>query len=379
MGGRAGRVASRAPAGDAVIRRLRTLDGYVVGSWLRIFVVTAIGFPVVSILINLTDNLRKLLDRGLSVGEILISYVYSLPENIFLVMPAAVLFASVFTVGTMGRHSEITAAKAGGISFHRLSLPIFVCAALATALAVVIGEVAPGATAKQLKIQKGDDVRPTSVRYDFVYRADQGWVYTVRALDTGTRRLQDVVFERQGSGIDYPALVIAADSASYIDSLESWRIWNGTSRMVVDGDKNAAFTYTSMRLRALTQSPNDLLAQPKHPEEMRYAELGRYIDALRRSGNDVNKLMVEQALKFALPATCLVIALFGTPLAITSARSGMAFGIAVSLATTVVYLLMIQISEAVGAGGLMHPVAAAWFPNGVFLLAGFVLLWRART
>lgn len=362
-----------------MIRPLKTLDGYVVRSWLRIFVLTAIGFPVISILISLTDELRKLLDRGLTWGEILVSYVYSLPENIFLVMPAAVLFASVFTVGSMGRHSEITAAKASGVSFHRLALPIFVCGLLATFLAIGIGEVAPGATARQLEIQKKDEVRPSTVRYDFVYRADQGWVYTVRALDTGNRLLRNVVFERQGSGPDYPDLVIAADSASYVDSLGTWRLWNGTSRMVVDGERNAAFAYASMRLRALTESPADLMAEPKDPEEMRYAELGRYIDALRRSGNDVNKLMVEQALKFALPATCLVIALFGTPLAITSARSGMAFGIAVSLATTVAYLLMIQISQAVGAGGAMHPVAAAWFPNGVFFIAGIVLLWRART
>ena len=362
-----------------MMRPLRTLDGYVVRTWLRIFALTAIGLPLVSILISLTDDLRKLLDRGLTWGEILISYVYSLPENIFLVMPAAVLFASVFTVGAMGRHSEITAAKASGVSFHRLALPIFVCGVLATFLAIFIGEVSPGATAKQLDIQKKDEVRPTTVRYDFVYRADQGWVYTVRALDTGNRRLLDVVFERQGSGEDYPALVIAADSASYVDSLGSWRLWDGTSRMVVDGERNAAFSYASMRLRALTQTPTDLMAEPKAPEEMRYAELGRYIDALRRSGNDVNKLVGEQALKLALPATCLVIALFGAPLAITSARSGMAFGIAVSLATTIVYLLMIQISQAVGAGGLMHPVAAAWFPNGVFFLAGIVLLWRAQT
>ena len=71
-----------------------------------------------------------------------------------------------------------------------------------------------------------------------------------------------------------------------------------------------------MRLRALTQSPADLLAEPKAPDEMRYAELGRYIDALKRSGNDANKLIVEQALKLALPATCLIIALFGAPLAV---------------------------------------------------------------
>ena len=107
------------------MKALSTLDRYVLSSWVRIFVLTALGFPVVSILINLTDTLNRLLDRGLTMREIVWSYVYSIPENMFLVMPAAVLFATVFTVGAMGRHSELTAAKAGGQSFHRLMLPVF--------------------------------------------------------------------------------------------------------------------------------------------------------------------------------------------------------------------------------------------------------------
>ena len=128
---------------------VRTLDRYVFGSWLKIFVLTALGFPLVSILINLTDTLNRLLDRGLTMREIVISIVYSLPVNAFLVMPAAVLFATVFTVGAMGRHSEITAAKAGGMSFHRLVTPIILASVLATGLAFVVGEMAPGATARQ--------------------------------------------------------------------------------------------------------------------------------------------------------------------------------------------------------------------------------------
>ena len=131
------------------------------GSWLRIFVLTALGFPIVSILINLTDTLNKLLDRGLTMQQIAVSYVYSIPENMFLVMPAAVLFATVFTVGAMGRHSELTAAKAGGQSFHRLMLPIFVAAVAASGLAFVVGELAPGATAKQQELQKARQARPT--------------------------------------------------------------------------------------------------------------------------------------------------------------------------------------------------------------------------
>jgi lipopolysaccharide export system permease protein len=358
---------------------LRALDRYVLGSWVRIFVLTSLGFPLVSIMINLTDNLNKLLDRGLTMQQIAWSYVYSIPENMFIVMPAAVLFATVFTVGAMGRYSELTAAKASGQSFHRLMLPVFVAAACATGLAFMVGEMAPGATAKEQELQKSVAARPTRSRFNFVYRGDQGWVYTIRSLDVINRQLKQIMFERQGEGAEYPAMVITADSASWDTTRQMWRVREGASRLIAGPGKQATFAFRTMRLKALTQSPADLLAEPKAPDEMRYAELGRYIDALRRSGNDANKLIVERALKVALPATCLIIALFGAPLGITNPRAGAAVGIALSLGTTVLFLLLTQIMKAVGSGGVVDPVVAAWLPNLVFLAAGLVLLARTRT
>jgi lipopolysaccharide export system permease protein len=358
---------------------VRTLDRYVFSSWVRIFVLTALGFPLVSILINLTDTLNKLLDRGLTMREIIVSYIYSIPENAFIVMPASVLFATVFTVGAMGRHSELTAAKAGGMSFHRVMLPVFGASILAMGLAFVVGEMAPGATARQLEIQKSKVTRPTRSRYNFVYRGNDGWVYTVRSLELGTRQLKQLLLERQGRGLDYPGLIITADSATFDEKHRRWDVKNGTSRVIAGPSKQATFAFRTLRLRALTQTPPDLLAEPKAPDEMRYAELGRYIDALKRSGNDANKLIVEQALKLALPATCLIIALFGAPLAVQAPRAGAAIGVAISLGTTVVFLLLTQIMKAVGSGGLVDPTLAAWLPNLVFLLAGLVLLGRVRT
>ena len=154
---------------------------------------------------------------------------------------------------------------------------------------------------------------------------------------------------------------------------------SGTSRVIAGPNAQAAFAFRTMRLKALSQSPADLLAEPKAPDEMRYAELGRYIDGLRRSGNDANKLIVEQSLKLALPATCLIIALFGAPLAVQAPRAGAAVGVAISLGTTIIFLLVTQIMKAVGAGGLIDPTLAAWLPNMVFLVAGLVLLARVRT
>ena len=43
------------------------------------------------------------------------------------------------------------------------------------------------------------------------------------------------------------------------------------------------------------------------------------------------------------------------------------------------FLMMAQIAKAVGAGSLVNPLVAAWFPNALFLVAGLFLLKRVQT
>src|SRR5207237_2375695 len=93
--------------------------------------------------LDLVDSLDKCPSRQVPKGDLAISYLYWLPDTMFNVLPAAVLFATVFTIGATTRHSEITAAKASGISFYRFIFPIFAGATLAMLLGLVIGEVAP--------------------------------------------------------------------------------------------------------------------------------------------------------------------------------------------------------------------------------------------
>src|SRR5688572_6296649 len=109
----------------------------------KIFLVTVLGFPLLLIIFDATDNLDTYLSRDLTAPQIALSYVYWLPDSLFLILPAAVLFATVFTIGALTRHSELTAAKASGISFFRVILPIVWGAAGATVLGLVLGELAP--------------------------------------------------------------------------------------------------------------------------------------------------------------------------------------------------------------------------------------------
>jgi lipopolysaccharide export system permease protein len=355
------------------------LDRYLLREWLRILAVTALGFPLIVIAFEVTDNLDDHLSRGVVSKAIALGYAYSLPEKVFLVLPAAVLFATVFSLGNLSRHSELTAGKASGRSLKRTVLPILGAATIVAGLTLALGEWAPAATTRQLELLGEREVRSTTSRYNFVYRADHGWVYAVRSLDITRQSARDLVLEREGRGPEYPTLVVQSPDARYDDSTGRWFLRSARLRVLPALEQEITFGFDSLVPRSLLETPADLLVEPKEPREMHYAELGRYIDDLERSGGDGRKLRVRQALKFAIPFTCIVIALFGAPLAVTAPRTSGALGIGISLVITVIFLMLIQLSEAIGAGGLLPPRLAAWLPNIVFGAMGLVLLARAPT
>jgi lipopolysaccharide export system permease protein len=358
---------------------LRHLDRYVFREFWKIFVATALGFPLMVIIIDLTDNLDKWLNRNLTHEQIAMGYLYGLPDSVFLVLPAAVLFATVFSIGALTRHAEITAAKASGISFHRLVLPVFVGSVLVAVGALALGEVVPVTNRKRSAIFEERKFTSGTDRFNFAYAAERGRVYKVASLSTDRGTMEQLEIERRGKGRDYPTYLLSAASATWDSTRSRWTLRRGHLHILPDSSTDIQIAYDSLRDNNLREAPQELLAAPRDPRDMRYKELGRFIVALERSGADAKELRVEHALKLAIPITCIIIAIFGAPLATSTQRGGAAYGIGISLATTVLFLMLIQITKAVGGGGLLPPVLAAWVPNAAFGLIGLVLLARSRT
>src|SRR5687768_4871729 len=73
-------VARRPPAPGAEARMTSILDRYVLASWVRLFTITAIGFPIVAVLTDAIQHLTELLNRGLSMKQIAVSYIFAIPE-----------------------------------------------------------------------------------------------------------------------------------------------------------------------------------------------------------------------------------------------------------------------------------------------------------
>jgi lipopolysaccharide export system permease protein len=357
---------------------VRALDRYVFTEFWKIFVTTALGFPILIIIIDLTDNLDKYLTQNLSVGRIALSYLYWVPDSMFMILPAAVLFATVFSIGALTRHSEITAAKASGISFYRFIAPIFAGALIATVVGLVLGELAPITNKKRLDILQGSLSSVTSDRYNFAYAADRGRVYKVGALHLMVPSIEGMVIERKGNGPDYPSYVISANNATY-RTRAGWILKQGAMHLLTDSMQNLTFSFDSLVDRHFTEPPKQLTLTQKAPTDMGFRELGRFITSMERSGAEVNELRVERMLKLAIPVTCIVILLFGAPLATSTQRGGAAYGVGLSLATTVVFLMLIQLMKGVGGKGIIPADLAAWLPSIIFGVVGVILFARVRT
>jgi len=358
---------------------LRPLDRYVFSEFSKIFFVTALGFPILLIVIDLTDHVQGYLDKQIPTRDIALSYLYWIPDSMFMVLPAAVLFATVFSIGGFTRHSEVTAAKASGISFYRLILPILVGAVLACGLDLGLGEVVPLSNRRRSELLQEDKAQIGTLRYNFAFAGEYGRVYKASELHTDSGRIAGLQIERKGAGPAYPTYLLSADTAVYNARSQRWTLRNGEMHIVSDTGANVTISFAAARDPHFTERPAEMMAKARDPHDMRYNELTRFITALERSGGDANVLRVERALKIAIPVTCIIIALFGAPLATSTQRGGSAYGIAVSLATTMIFLLMIQLTRAIGGKGVIPPDLAAWIPGAIFGLMGLVLLARVRT
>lgn len=358
---------------------LHPLDRYILREFTKILLSTALGFPLLVIIIDLTDHLNTYLSRNLTTKQIALSYVYWIPDSMFMVLPAAVLFAAVFTIGTFTRHSEITAAKASGISFHRLVRPIIAASVVVAVFTLFLGELVPVTDRKRNDILEVRRFSSTTSRYNFAYEALKGRVYQIMSLDVARRQITNMSIVRKGIGPSYPTYLLSARAASWDSTRHAWTLHAGEIHVIPDSLHSYGVQFDSARDNAFTEAPADLTASPHSTDEMRYGELKRFITALERSGADANELRVELALKIAIPVTCIIIAIFGMPLATSTQRGGAAYGIGISLATTIIFLMFIQITKAIGQGGVIPPTLAAWIPNALFGIIGIVLLARVRT
>src|SRR5438034_10504513 len=112
---------------------------------------------------------------------------------------------------------------------------------------------------------------------------------------------------------------------------------------------------------------------------MTYGELQRYVTELQTSGYYVINYLVQLHRKVAFPFVTVVMTLLAVPFAVTTGRRGALYGIGIGIVMAITYWITLSIFAAMGAGGLIAPILAAWAPNILFGAAAVYLILTVRT
>lgn len=357
---------------------IRILDRLVIRSFLRLFLIFVIGAPLLFILGDVTDNLDRYLQRGLSLTQIGTGYLYFFPRFMLWSFPIAGLLAAIFTIYPMTIHREVMAVKAGGISFYRLILPLLLLGVGFTGVGLALSQAVPRTNQIAAEIL-GERESRQEWRSNFVYITDAGESLAARRLTASDNTMIGVTLQNISRDDERPTLHVLASRARWDPEEEVWTFHDAWVREVSPDGTEVARNVPEYHPEHLHEAPEDLLETVRDEEEMTYLELRTLGDRILRSGGDPGRVLTKREQQLAIPVATLIIILFGAPLATSSRRGGTAYGIGIALATTILYLMLFRVSGAMGYAGTLHPFLAAWLPNLAFLVAGLVLLWRVRT
>ena len=87
---------------------------------------------------------------------------------------------------------------------------------------------------------------------------------------------------------------------------------------------------------------------------------------------------IEYNRRFALPTSCLVLALVGIPLGLSSKKGGKSAGFVLTILLVLAYYSVTLIGVSLARQGKVSPATGAWLANVVFFVSGALLLWRAE-
>jgi len=356
---------------------MQIIDRYVSRRFFYFLLMAVAASMTIFLVVDPIDNLDKFLDRDVPPQDIIRYYLLYIPYILYLVYPVAVLLATMFCIGGLTSSNELVAMTASGVPLWRHLLTLATIGFLLSLMMFWWGEtVVPETNRERLAIWR-EQVRN---REDW-RMTDQGQVYL--QISPGKVLHLDLYRppEQTGYGVDLYHLEgervarrIAANKMTH-DST-GWVLHDVTIRNFDELDHESYERIDSMRV-VLNIQPMDMLELKVEPEEMSLGELKRFADRIERTGGKPNRWRVDIQGKIANPFAGFIIILFGVPVSAVRRRSGIIFGVTISLLIAFIYFGLTQVGKVLGYKEILDPFFAAWIGNILFLIIGIFLYRRA--
>src|SRR5437867_8050777 len=363
---------------------MRILTRYILG---EVVSHAVIGMAVFTFVL-FTRDLGRILDlvvrNSAPLPSILQIFFFTVPVALTYTIPMGVLEGILIGLSRLAADSEITAMRASGIGVWTFLRIISLFVVVAWMLALVNGlYVAPESQAALGRLQ--DRLKSSQASFEVQPRVFyEGFpklvLYVNDVKSARGAAIWKGVFIADMSTPSAPRITLARQGILLSESPETLHLH------LNDGATHETDPAAPEKYQISTFQQTDIpipvpQADTKEQEPAPASQLKTW-ELLRQAGK-ADKMsarwdLIEFHRRFALPPSCLVLALVGIPLGLSSKKSGKSGGFVLTILLVFAYYSVTLVGVSLARQGKVEPWLGAWLANFVFLAGGIFLLWQAE-
>jgi lipopolysaccharide export system permease protein len=337
------------------------------------------AFTILWVMADLYNTMENFIDHHIGIGRILYFYALQIPNMMVQVLPAAVLFSTLFTLLSLNRRSELVALLSGGLAPIWMLAPFLLFGFLA-ALVLFYDMSAPSARAKVARDHIMDEMRGaagkgnTFLNLPYIDEANHCiWYFQALAVTSDGGKADGLMIQEQDAE-GHNTVAYAAKLGRWTGQF--WRL-SGVKKIVynVDGLVQSQEIFPQYDLTDVTTPPKQLLLVSSEPDALTVSELSQYISTSTGTAEHVAKYRTEWWYRVVYPFSILVLMLFALVQGGRSHRRGSAAGIGACILVLVCFNIFNGVFKSAGTYNRLPPFVAVSFVEVVFALIG--LHWLA--
>ncbi len=355
------------------------IDWYILKRYLATFAMMLLLFVPIGIMLNLAEQIGKMIDNEAPLNEILIYYFHFTIYIGSLLFPIFLFLSIIFFTSKLANNTEIVAILSSGVSFSRFLRPYWVGASIIAVLMFFMGMfIVPNASKgynefrfKYLK--KGTQDRVTS--NIFTQLNDTDYIY-VSSFDPARQIGYNFTYEHfnEENKLDYK---ITAANIRWMENDSLYRLTSYTKRKVRE---ETELIETKRRLDTLfTFNISDLTPVSYIAETKNLFELNEFIDIQKQKGaSNINTYILVKYRRWALPVAAFILTIIGVAVSSIKRRGGMGVNLAFGILVAFIYIFFDKVFGTLAEQSGFPPLLAVIIPNVAFGIFGIYLLNKAK-
>ncbi len=317
------------------------------------------------------------------LGAAIAIFIWQIPGMVVLVIPMALLLGTLLAIQRLSADSEITAMKAGGISFVRIVSALLIAGLVVSFVDYIVQEnVVPFAASQVTAIEDSAITHTSAFNQDLTVSAPLPGGGRQVTIATGyephSQALLNVTLVQYDAS-NTPVQIIFAKRADF--QANSWLL-NDVSAYRFDANGvTLSEPHVAQQEIAIGEQPADIVERLTHndPDAMSRRQIAALIRTGQLTGNGLRKYLVAFHEKLARPFACFVFVLMAIPFGIRALRGGgggasLGFGLAVAIAF--IYYVVLTIFSYLAQNFIAIAPLLVWMPNAIFTAIGLRRLLR---